>query len=133
MTILCSILAWFVGIVAAAFLLAPPIIIAVFGVPFTYEMKRKGILTSTAPARRYFVSLFLLLGVFALITWGVWHFFRAYTLWYVIGVLLALLPSLRKCGRSRTNVAEFFQTNARYVDEDARSRWLIAEENPAEE
>jgi hypothetical protein len=128
-TILCIILAWFVGIAAAAVLLAPPIIIVVFGIPFTYEMKRNGVLTSTVPARRYLVSFVLLLGVFALITWGVWAFFRAYSLWYVIAALLTLLLNLRKCGRSRVNVAEFFQTNAKYVDKDALSRWMAAEGN----
>ena len=75
MTVFYVLMAWIFGVVAAAFLLAPPIIILVFGIPFTYEMKREGVLTNALPAARYFLSLFVLLGLFAVVSWGVWHFF----------------------------------------------------------
>ena len=126
MTILYLILAWLVGIVAAAFLLAPPIIILVFGIPFTYEMRRKGILTSSAPASRYLVSFFLLLGLFGLVTWLVRHFFPAFIWGYVVGVVVTLLPSLRNCGRNEANMMDFFEANAEYLDGDAFSEWASA-------
>jgi hypothetical protein len=131
-TILYIILAWFVGVFAAAFLLASPIIIVVFGIPFTYEMRRQGILTSTAPASRYFVSFFLLLGLFGFSTWGVWHFFPAYIWGYVVGVAVTLLPSLRKCTRNEANMTDFFETNAEYVDKDAFSKWVRAKKASGE-
>ncbi|MHC4091987.1 MAG: hypothetical protein ACYSVY_17255, partial [Planctomycetota bacterium] len=83
MTIFYLLLTGVVGILAAAFLLASPIIILVFGIPFTFEMKRQGVLTSTSPVGRYLVSLFLLLGLSAVVSWGVWHFFPAYVWGYV--------------------------------------------------
>lgn len=121
-------MAWVFGVVAAAFLLAPPVIILVFGIPFTYEMKREGILTNTLSAGRYFVSLFVLLGLFGVVSWGVWHFFPAYTWGYVVGLVLTLVPSLRKCGRTQANITEFFDTNAEHVNKDALTRWMHARE-----
>jgi hypothetical protein len=126
MTIVYTIAAWFVGIVAAAFLLAPPIIIVAFGIPFTYEMKRNGVLMSTAPVSRYAVSFCLLLSIFAGLTWAVWHFVPSYLLWCGIGVVLSLVPGLRKCGRNQANIEDFFKMNAKYVDREAFSRWTGA-------
>jgi len=132
LTILYISLAWFVGIVAAAILLAQPIIILVFGIPFTYEMRRKGILTSTAPVSRYTVSLFLLLGLFGLVTWAMWHFFPAFIWGYIVGVVLTLLPGLRKCGRNQANISDFFEVNDEYVDRRAFIAWINRTEAPGE-
>ncbi len=127
-TILYLLLTWVVGIVAASFLLAPPIIILVFGIPFTYEMKRQGVLTGSSPAGRYLASLFLLLGLFVVVSWGIWHFFPAYVWGYVVGLVLTFVPSLRKCGRTQANIADFLATNSECLDKDALARWMHAKE-----
>lgn len=124
MTFVYILIAWVVGIIASSFLLVPPIIILAFGIPFTYEMKQAGVLTSIAPASRYTVSLVLLLALFVLASWAIWHFFPRYIWGYIVGVVLTLFPNLAKCGRTEANVSEFFQTNAQYVNQDAMRRYL---------
>ena len=120
----CFGVAWFAGILAGAWLLAPVIIILMFGIPFTYEMKRKGVLTSTAPAKRYVVSFVLLLGLFGLVSWSMWYLFPEYLWGYIVGVALTVLPNFRKCGRTEANVTEFLETNGEYVDQEALARYL---------
>ena len=117
-------LAWFAGIAAASFLLGPPIIIVFFGIPFTYEMKRKGVLTSTAPATRYIISFVLLMTLFAAMSWAMWHFFPRFIWAYAVGVLFTIVPRLRACGRTELNIAEFFEAQAEDVDQDALARYL---------
>lgn len=123
MTIVYGGLAWLVGMFAAAFLLAPPVIILVFGVPFALELKRKGVLTSAAPAVRLVVSFFLLLAEFGLVSWAVWHFFPKCMWVYAVGVGLTLLPGLRKCGRTEANMKDFFDSNTEYINKEALAAW----------
>lgn len=121
MKFLCFGLAWFAGLIVGA---VAPITIITFAIPFTYEMKRKGVLRSTAPATRYIVSFVLLLGLFVAASWAMWHFFPKYIWGYVIGVLLIVLPKVRLSGRTATNVDTFFKDNAEHVDQEALSRYL---------
>jgi len=123
MTVLLLILAWLVGVVAAAFVLAPPVIILAFALPFTFEMKGRGVPRSAAPALRYFISFVLLITLFGFLSWAIWHYLQGYFWGYGLGVTLTLLPSLRKCGRTPTNIAEYFETNDEYVNKDRLAHW----------
>jgi hypothetical protein len=106
----------FVGAFAGAFLVIPPIIIIVFGIPFSNEMKLAGILKSTAPVKRYISSLVVLTSLFAILSWVMWHSFADYLWTYMLGISLTVIPNLRKCGRTDVNVAEFIESNAGDID-----------------
>jgi uncharacterized membrane protein YoaK (UPF0700 family) len=111
-------LAWLLGMGAGAFLLAPPIIIVAFGIPFARELRAKGILSSNVPIRRYLVSFALLSSLFVILSWAIVHYFPRYFVAFVIGIVFTVLPGLRKCGRNADNMQDFLETNAEFITGD---------------
>lgn len=124
LTLILLIVAWVGGLVIGAFLLVQSIIILIFGLPFTFEMKQRGVLTSATPAWRYLVWLILLGVLFVAASWVVWHFWPKYIWGYGVGVGMALLLGVGRCGHNEANVTDFFRTNAKYVDQEALARYL---------
>src|SRR2546428_4732064 len=96
-------LTWVIGIVAGAFLLAQPLIVLFFGIPFTARLKRLGVLKSNVPFVRYLVSLVVLLGLFVAATMGVQSWLHDYIAGYYIGVGLTLFFALGKRSEEHTS------------------------------
>ena len=111
------------GVLAGAFLLVQSLIVVFFGIPFAARLREKGALLSWAPVRRYVVSLLLLLGLFAVVTWAVWHFAPGKSGWgYALGLAMTVLPGLGHCGPTANNVSDFMESNGEFIDPSALSR-----------
>lgn len=115
--ILLFILFWVLGTAATSFLLIPPLIVLFFAIPFTIELKRKGIVHSFAPAYKYLVSFILLFGLFLIIIWAVWSYTN-YFLAYLIGIAIILPSGLKKCGKNPDNLNEYLITNSDYINNE---------------
>ena len=113
------ILAWVAGTFVASFFFWQPVIILVFGIPFTFHLKRLGVVTSTRPVFRYTVSFVILTSLLVLSTWAMWHYASKYIWGYVLGFVLTFPGAFQKCGRTPANVREYYETNSEYIDQDA--------------
>lgn len=113
---------WTIGTILSSFLLIPPLIILFFGIPFTIELRRKGIITTLVPVYKYLVSLILLSGLFLLATWAIWNYFPQYFWAYAVGVLIILFSGIGKCGRNKDNIEDYLTNNAEFIDQEKFQR-----------
>jgi hypothetical protein len=128
-SLLCMAIIWtgialVAGFIVGVLSLVQPLIILVFGIPFTLEMRRKGVLTSTAPVIKYLLALLVLLGVLVFTSWAMLYWFPRYAVGYAIGAGAALVFAVGKCGRTPANMRDFFRDNARYMDEEVMQRYI---------
>ncbi len=119
MQIVYLIFAWITGSLVASFLFWPPVIILVFGIPFSIELKRLGVLTSTKPAWRYAISFVLLMSLFALASWAMWTYVPKYIWGYIIGIVITLPYGFKNCGRTPANLRDYFESNKDCIDRAA--------------
>jgi hypothetical protein len=128
MDLIMTIIGWIVwlvvGSLVGAFFVAQPIIVLVFGIPFGCKMRKIGVLKSSAPLIMYLVALLIQIAILATITWVAWRFFPKYLPAYIWTALICPALSFRKLGATRTNVQEFFENNAQYMDADAAIDFL---------
>lgn len=122
-------LAFFVGVFCAAWTIAPMIIIITFGIPFTFEMKKIGVLVSLAPAKRYLISFVLLFAVCSSVSWVIYNFFPNQFFVYISGGFLAILFNLRRLGRNEDNASDFFRANKQFLNKNELGRYLAGRQS----
>ena len=110
---------WMVGIFAGAVFLLQPLIVLFFGIPFTFRLRRLGVLRGSGPLLAYCVSLIVLPLIFAGITWGVYALLPRAASGYWVGVAITTLIGLGKCGANPTNIQEYLKSNANQIDGEA--------------
>lgn len=110
---------WVIGVFTGAFFLIQPLIVIIFGIPFTLRLRRLGIMQGRGPLIQNCISLVLLPLLFWAATKGVQWWLPEHMAGYWIGVGIALLKGIGRCGANATNVQEYLQTNARYMDTEA--------------
>jgi hypothetical protein len=119
---------FFIAIIAGGtigvFSAAQILIVLFVGVPLARDLRKARVLMSPTPMIGYLVAVSLHLGLLAISCWLMWRFFHPYRWGYVVGLGLAILPNLRSLGPTRTNVQEFFENNAQYIDGQAAVDYL---------
>jgi len=118
MNIILLIVAWLVGLVASAIFLIQPLILLFFAIPFTKKLRRIGAISWPGPIPSYLGSLIILPVIFLLITWGAYTWLPKQIIAYWFGVGFVLISGIKKCGQNPTNMAEYLQTNAKYLNQD---------------
>jgi hypothetical protein len=115
-------IAWFIGIFAGAFFLIQPLIVLLFGIPFTLRLRRLGIMRGRGPLIEYMLSLVFL----PLLLWGATAGMNAWIpdhiVAYWIGVGIAVLLGIGKCGANSANMQDYLRSNASAIDTDALLR-----------
>jgi hypothetical protein len=114
--------AWFIGIFTGAFLLIQPLIVLLFGIPFTLRLRRLGIMRGRGPLIEYIVSLIFLPLLFFGATAAMKTWLPDYIAGYWIGAGIALLLGIGKCGANPVNMQDYLRSNARDIDTDALLR-----------
>jgi hypothetical protein len=110
-----NIISFFAGVFFCAVALVPSLIIMCFGIPYTMELNRKGILKSYAPTVHSLVSLAALFSVFSAATWGCYHFLLKGLSGYICGAGLALIMGLYRCAKSKVNLFAYWREDTRYL------------------
>jgi hypothetical protein len=128
MTIIFGIIAIIAGATIGAFSAAQVLIILFVGVPIAHDLRKARVLRSPTPMIGYLVAVVLHLGLLVISCWIMWRFFHPYRWGYVVGLALAILPNLRSLGPTQTNVQEFFENNAQYIDSQAAMDHLSREQ-----
>ena len=118
MNFIFHIIAWISGLAAGAFFIIPVLIILFFGIPFTLKLKRNGAIQGSGPIPTYLGSLVILPIIFGLIIWGVSSWLPGQMTAFWVGLGIALLTGLGRCGANPTNVAEYLQSNSSHIDPD---------------
>jgi hypothetical protein len=118
MTIVFNIIMGVVGLAAGAFLLVQSMIILFFGIPFTLRLRAVGAFKSGSPLRSYLVWLITLLGLFALLSIGIYTWFSKYAVAYWVGSGFAVMSAIGNCGQSPGNLQDYLQYNLHRIDLD---------------
>lgn len=113
--------AWFIGVFAGAFFLIQPLIVLLFGIPFTLRLRSLGIMRGRGPLIEYFVSLGALPLLFLGATLVMNAWIPDYMAGYWIGVVIALLLGAGKCGANPANMQDYFRSNSKDINPEA---WL---------
>ena len=113
---------WVVGLFTGAFFLIQTLIVLFFGIPFTLRLRRLGIIRGRGALIRHSVSLILLPLLFWAATAGMQACLPKHMPGYWIGVGLALLGGIGRCGANADNMKDYFRSNARDIDAEALQR-----------
>ncbi|MCC9604688.1 hypothetical protein LOC68_26760 [Blastopirellula sp. JC732] len=108
-------LTWFIGTIAGFFLLQV-LIVLFFAIPFTLKLMRAKAIKGSKVLGNYLISLLVIPGIFALITWAVYSWLPNYALAYWIGIAILVASGIGKYGENQANVADYMKTNWREVD-----------------
>jgi len=110
------------GIFAGGFLLLQPLIVLLFGIPFTLRLMRKRVIRSKVPLMRQIVPLVLAPILFWASTKVIAHWLPDYVLSYIITAGIVMLFGIPKCFANDDNLKDFVKTHARFIDREAFER-----------
>ncbi len=106
-----------IGVFVSAYTLLPTLIIVFFGIPFTLELNKKGIMNSYVPIKKYAISLLLLPTILFIISFVIFSYSSNYFYAFVIGSILVLAFGIGKCGKNPNNIADYLRTNGKFIDQ----------------
>jgi len=108
---------WIVTVLLASFTVVPIMIILFFGIPFTLKLRKEGALGGYQPIKNELISMIFLGFVFALYTWAILTF-TSLGVAYIVGLGMVVLLSLGKVGNNPSNMADYLETNKRFIDQN---------------
>lgn len=108
---------WLIGLAVTSFTLISVCICLFFALPTTRRLTREGVLVSPNPlTKRYLTSVFLLSGIFTIISALVYYFGNDHAMkGYIGGAVVSLLFGIWKTGANKTNMGEYLEQNQRYM------------------
>lgn len=109
-------IAFLIGLAAGALLLVQSFIVLFFGIPFTFRLRRLGIMSGRGPIASYCVSLLLLPLIFAGACFGMLSWFPHNMTAYWVGASWAFVLGMFRCGANTTNIKEYIESNANDID-----------------
>ena len=112
------------GLFVTSFTVIQVLIIFFFGIPYTIKLDHLGFLKERGRkeiVRGYIYSALLLLSVFALITYFIYHFGKSHiAISYGAGAIFSLFLSIGKVGFNKNNKSDYLSTNRNFLNEPDR-------------
>lgn len=109
---------WFVGLVIGSFGFVQLFIIFGFGIPYTKDLERLGILNENNHIiKGYIFSIVLWVFVILITTILIFSFVSQLSfIAYCIGIGLMIIGGFGQCGASENNITDYVNSNKKYMN-----------------